>query len=181
MLTDDEKRELIAEAIAKSDDVNHEGLCGCGHWPDWCSTYDTQRPWRHDAEFVAAEALSLADALEGTLTEPEWEWALKNNEDTDPWSLYYGSRESLEGNLAALADRDDETLVRRRKAGPWEVAKAAAEAIERLPSRDEIADAMIAVNPDYESFRVTEAEREAYLRDADAVLALIREHYKEEQ
>ena len=51
---------------------------------------------------------------------PEWEWALMNDDDDEPWSHYYESRELLLSNLEALAGRDDETLVRRRKAGPWE-------------------------------------------------------------
>lgn len=44
----------------------------------------------------------------------------------------------------------------------------------RLPTRDEIAEVMIAVSPD--AAHVTNDEREWYLRDADAVLALITRH-----
>lgn len=49
---------VIAGAMRKSDDENHEQLCACRLWPESCATYGDTRPWSHDAEFVARAAFA---------------------------------------------------------------------------------------------------------------------------
>lgn len=96
MLTDDEKRELIAEARRLEGDYgdNYEVMCHMS---------------------------VLADALEGTLTEPEpeWEWAVRAVGDGEPFSDVYESLENLADCENGIVWQPEE-LVRRRKAGPWE-------------------------------------------------------------
>lgn len=93
MLTDDEKRELIAEVRIHLDRTRV--LSGEG--------YEQKLMGR------------LADALEGTLTEPvEWEYG-------------YGSTTAAIPNVIGITDVKPvpdplgRVTVRRRKAGPWEV------------------------------------------------------------
>ncbi|UOQ57219.1 hypothetical protein MUN78_16440 [Leucobacter allii] len=119
-MTDDEKRELIAAALMNSDSLNHERLCGCNAWP--CVTYGTTRPWSHDAEFVAMEVLRLADALEGTLDESEWEYCIVNGLGVGIY-MAYSLEEALQGiarDQSSLGSKPKRSLMRRRKAGPWE-------------------------------------------------------------
>ena len=112
MLTDDEKRELIAEVrdefLPHSNDV-----------------------WACDL------AARLADALEGTLTEPEWqyqarvEWLDPHDERRRP-NFYIGKDRAFTAEeMANPVLIDDSTgrnvvegcylkdHVKRRKAGPW--------------------------------------------------------------
>lgn len=97
-MTDDEKRELITRATkVGTNDV----------------VANPRRYWGLIRE--------LADALEGTPTEPEWEWAVRQGDgvvwdvdlDDEPWTeqTAYLDRDSINGGQ----------VVRRRKAGPWEV------------------------------------------------------------
>lgn len=87
------------------------------------------------------------------------------------------AREKALEHLCAVTERDEEWVNKSSYCTGFQHGAlwGAQWALDRLPSRDEIADAMIAVNPDYEAFLVTETERDVYLRDADAVLALIKE------
>lgn len=67
-----------------------------------------------------SKAAGVREEIERLRGEGEWEYALQADGDDEPWSDWYESRELLADNLDALAARDDERLVRRRKAGPWE-------------------------------------------------------------
>ena len=55
---DTDMETVIAGAMRKSDDENHEQLCACSLWPESCATYGDTRPWSHDAEFVARTAIA---------------------------------------------------------------------------------------------------------------------------
>ena len=99
MLTDDEKRERVAEARKAQRAV-------------YLATDE------HVAEDLSRIIRGLADALEGTLTEPEWEWALRAVGGDEPFSDVYESRENLADCENGIAWQPEE-LVRRRKAGPW--------------------------------------------------------------
>ena len=101
-MTDDEKRELIAEAREWVQEEN------------WESDHERAGFNRPGTGLIAR----LADALEGTLTEPEWEWALRAVGDGEPFSDVYESRENLADCENGIAWQPEE-LVRRRKAGPW--------------------------------------------------------------
>ena len=87
---------------------------------------------QRDAAYIAAAdpqtVLALLDEIERLRGEGEWEYALQADGDDEPWSDWYESRELLADNLDALAARDDERLVRRRKAGPWEPVEEARDA-----------------------------------------------------
>ena len=98
-MTNDEIRELISQARKSSDSLRNA-------------------PWGIDRESFADGVDRLADALEGTLTEPEWEWALRAVGDGEPFSDVYESRENLADCENGIAWQPEE-LVRRRKAGPW--------------------------------------------------------------
>lgn len=67
---------------------------------------------------ITAIVERAADALEGTLTEPEWEWALRAVGDGEPFSDVYESLENLADCENGTVWQPEE-LVRRRKAGPW--------------------------------------------------------------
>lgn len=89
MLTDDEKRELIAEARETQEEVTRSFTLKYG-------------------EDTGNHLLSrLADALEGTLTEDEWEYSIVGHGyvTTDRYEL----------------DAPTTALRRRRRTGKWEV------------------------------------------------------------
>lgn len=66
-------------------------------------------------------ACEVSTALEAVLPgDDDWEYALQAEGDDEPWSDCYETRELLAENLDGLAAREDERLVRRRPAGPWE-------------------------------------------------------------
>lgn len=52
--------EAVRVALSASDDRNHDDLCACAQWPTGCVTYGSLRPWSHDAELVARDALEAA-------------------------------------------------------------------------------------------------------------------------
>lgn len=89
MLTDDEKRELIAR-LRDEDEIYEASM------------------W--DAIALAREA---ADALEGTITESEWEYGYTRG-SADPLTVCK-DRETAQACARAMKER----VVRRRKAGPW--------------------------------------------------------------
>lgn len=100
-MTDDEKRELIAEARTV--------LAGIG--------IDLMRDLLIDR---------LADALEGALDESEWEYGVKVTKTVPGDEVWlggvYGVGTEAEARVAEQMNNGNETcLVRRRKAGPWEV------------------------------------------------------------
>ena len=90
-MTDDEKRELIAEVrdefLPHSNDV-----------------------WACDL------AARLADALEGTLTEPEWEYRYAEKYGEELYT--YGDFETV-AEARAQAIEDTDIVVKRRTSGPW--------------------------------------------------------------
>lgn len=96
-VTDDEKRELIAEAeefVKYGADLNSM-----------------------EAERLLGE---LCGALEGTLTEPEWEYGIEYEVSVEQTEFIDAeSREQAE--RWATDSPIDSSLVRRRKAGEWEV------------------------------------------------------------
>lgn len=101
-MTDDEKRELITRATkVGTNDV----------------VANPRRYWGLIRE--------LADALEGTLTEPEWEYGVKVTKTLPGDKAWlggvYGVGTKDEALLAEHHNGGNETcIVRRRKAGPWE-------------------------------------------------------------
>ena len=108
MLTDDEKRELIAEAeefVKYGADLNPM-----------------------EAERLIGE---LCGALEGTLTEPEWEYGYellepdtrdvfeRDGDFISPAFAYRAAKKRIGEEDSADVPRLQYLIVRRRKAGPW--------------------------------------------------------------
>ena len=101
-MTNDEIRELISQARKSSDSLRNA-------------------PWGIDRESFADGVDRLADALEGTLTEPEWEYGTAHRSTPEYGASEY-SRERAEERVREWNETTQSgrgLLVRRRKAGPW--------------------------------------------------------------
>ena len=111
-MTDDEKRELIAEARKAQRAV-------------YLATDE------HVAEDLSRIIRGLADALEGTLTEPEWEYGYellepdtryvfeRDGDFISPAFAYRAAKKRIGEEDSADVPRLQYLIVRRRKAGPW--------------------------------------------------------------
>lgn len=113
MLTDDEKRKLIAEA---RDNVERAASAS--------STNQAERIRAGESGDDRLRLLvRLADALEGTLPEAEWEYGTAHRATPEYGASEY-SRERAEERVREWNETTQSErglLVRRRKAGPWEV------------------------------------------------------------
>lgn len=98
MMTDDEKRELIAEA---------RELAPTAAFADGSAFHTI---WR------------LADALEGALTEPEWEYRIRGYYVRNKVTAYGAviDQETAEAIMARQDDGIERTLQKRVAPGPWE-------------------------------------------------------------
>ncbi len=101
-MTDDEKRELIAKSRKYAKKKRGDG------WLEVADTVDR-----------------LADALEGTLIEPEWEYTWAGLDGEDEWVLdavFPSQGEAVEFlRQSGWILMQGGALHRRHKAGPWEV------------------------------------------------------------
>ena len=101
-MTNDEIRELISQARKSSDSLRNA-------------------PWGIDRESFADGVDRLADALEGTLTEPEWEYRIRSHYVPNKITAYGAvmDQETAEAIMAWQDDGIERTLQKRVAPGTW--------------------------------------------------------------
>ncbi|MEV8339235.1 hypothetical protein [Leucobacter sp. NPDC077196] len=96
--TEEQIEAAIEHALEMSDDVNHGELCGCGQWPVSCAVYETHpyvRPWAHDAEFVAREALRFSASVSAHPADERHDAEEREAESEDHAATVTSEREKL--------------------------------------------------------------------------------------
>jgi hypothetical protein len=79
------------------------------------------------AEWLMPEILGLITRRQ-SITD-EWEYGIAaDGDDHEPYTDHYSSIEDMSDEFDGSLAREDEHLVRRRKAGPWEPVEAARDA-----------------------------------------------------
>ncbi|KKI18731.1 MULTISPECIES: hypothetical protein [unclassified Leucobacter] len=70
---------------------------------------------------VTEDLEAVLAALEAALPgDDDWEYAMRESGEDEPWSYTHPTRELLLSAVGWMAKRQDMEIVRRRPAGPWE-------------------------------------------------------------
>jgi hypothetical protein len=76
------------------------------------------------SEYLADAVLAAGFRRQGPITD-EWEYGIAaDGDDHEPFTDHYSSIEDMSDEFDGSLAREDEHLVRRRKAGPWEPVDA---------------------------------------------------------